>query len=87
MRYLAFVALALSTLAGCDTLSKAFGDMRQDRWVRADSREASAAYATSEADHLSVNYDRAYIASGRDMSCDSSSLPAFDFECVAFPHN
>ena len=90
MRCLALAALALAfalSATGCDTFSKAFGDMRQDRWVRADVREASAAYEASEAEHRETNYDRAYIQSGRDMTCDDSSLPAFDFECVAFPHN
>jgi hypothetical protein len=81
-----FFALALVSLALCNCRMP-FSDQRGARWVRADVREATAAYAASEADHLSHNYMEAYIESGRDMTCDDHWLPVYSFECIPFPHN
>lgn len=78
MRYLVSLAFVSFALVGCN---------REARWVRADVREASAAYEAAEADHLETNYSVAYRASGRDMTCDDNAFPAFDFECIPFPHN
>lgn len=76
--------IVLAALASACRLP--FADTREARWVRADARESAQAYEACEGEHLSTNYDRAYTARGRDMTCDDG-FPSFTFECAAFPHN